>query len=62
MCQKTKRYIQKRIVHLQDEAGEPEKAATVERIIAELQAVLDTMDAPRREIVMEPDPVFPAES
>lgn len=47
MCQRTKRYIQKRIVKLRDEAaaqGAPTDRLAIERIIEELQAVLSTIE------------------
>lgn len=50
MCQHVKRYLQKRLVQLGDEADNPERAAVVAEVLAELRAVLERIDSPPRAV------------
>ena len=57
MCIHVKRYIQKRIIHLADEARDatPERAAAIAETITELRAILETIDLPPRTVVEDSD-------
>lgn len=57
MCQHVKRYLQKRLVQLGDEANNPERAAVAAELAAELRAVLEKIDAPPRAVSLsDPEP------